>query len=205
MSEDLSGTCGTRRVDVVAQADLKNAREPPGNSADVGILCSSMLQRHRAAHQEQNKSRNRGHPPEGNARRPRAPRPTLMNSFADLLLEIHRHHFSAYGILQRRSHPYPGFQLLRAPGALLQMPKHLVVRFHEEFVADVRIQILPNFLARAFAGGYGSHAPRPSSAVLEIPYERAMLPSNSRKSFLPRLKRDMTVPIGISSMCAISL
>jgi hypothetical protein len=38
-----------------------------------------------------------------------------------------------------------------------------------------------------------------------MPYERAKPASNSRSSFLPRLRRDITVPTGSCSTCAISL
>src|SRR5438094_3595402 len=98
-----------------------------------------------------------------------------------------------------------GCDFRRAGCAAFQMAQYFMVGFDEQFVADIGIQVVANFLAGAVPVSHAVHVLFPSCATLPMPYDRATPASRSRSSFRPRLKRDMTVPIGIFKIPADSL
>src|SRR5690348_16562087 len=85
------------------------------------------------------------------------------------------------------------------------MAQHLMVGFDEQFVTDIGIQVAADLVAGTFSMRDDIHALCPSCVTLPMPYDRATPASRSRSSFRPRLKRDMTVPIGMFKIPADSL
>src|SRR5258708_40320056 len=88
---------------------------------------------------------------------------------------------------------------------MFQVAQHFMVGLDEQFVADVGIQVTANFLAGTLPMRDDIHALCPSCVILPMPYDRATPASRSRSSFRPRLRRDMTVPIGMFKIPADSL
>src|SRR5207247_899714 len=101
--------------------------------------------------------------------------------------------------LQSIAHPFSRLEFSRTGGTLTEMLHHLGNRRHR-LVAEMQVQ-LPQ---RPFAYLVCFIHACPLVAF-PIPYDRATSVSSSRNTFLPRLRRDITVPIGIVRISDASL
>src|SRR5208337_3219703 len=91
--------------------------------------------------------------------------------------------------------------------AALQVSQHFARRFHEELIAEIRVQLPPHPFTLLGVKIKHIHADSPWPAPFPrclIPNDRATSANSARKSFLPRLNLDMTVPNGILMVSAIS-
>src|SRR6185369_13549736 len=118
---------------------------------------------------------------------------------ADAHLEFRGNTLGIDRSLQAGSKLSASLELTGTRWAVLNVAQDLVVRLNQELVAYVGIQVLANLLASPFSKSNAIHALFPSWCIRPMPYECAGSTSFSRSSLLPRLKRDITVPMGTFS------
>src|ERR1051326_7973585 len=95
--------------------------------------------------------------------------------------------------------------LLCAQRAAPEMLHHFEIAFRQEFIVNVGIEFGSKLLARLIAKFCVGHKLLSFGSVLPMPYARASPARCFRRSPRPRLRRDITVPIGIERISATSL
>src|ERR1051326_1885723 len=129
----------------------------------------------------------------------------LPETIANAPFQTWRYGYFAHRVFQPFAHIPALLCLLCAQRATPEMLHHIEIAFRQEFIVDVGIEFGSKLLARLIAKFCVCHKLLSFGSVLPTPYARASPARCFRRSPRPRLRRDITVPIGIERISATSL